>query len=66
MVNTSKSYIRLEKQSKDELRKMLADALRNSDHVETVRVPENKRALSTRRKPVATPEIGGVHGGDTG
>jgi hypothetical protein len=45
-------------QTKDQLRKMLAEALRNSDHVDTVRVPENKRALSTRRKPVATPEIG--------
>jgi hypothetical protein len=58
MANTSKSYIRLEQQGKDELRTMLADALRNSDHVEAVLVPENKRALPTRKRAVAVPEVG--------
>jgi hypothetical protein len=58
MTNTQKSYIRLEKQSKDELRAMLADALRNTDHVETIQVPVNKRSLPTRQKAVAEPETG--------
>jgi hypothetical protein len=55
MTNTQKSYIRQEKQTKDQLRTMLIEALRNADHIEMVHVPLNKRALPTRQKPAAEP-----------
>jgi hypothetical protein len=58
MTNTQKSYIRLEKLSKDQLRTMLAEALRNTGHVEPVQVPANKRSLPTRQKAAAGPGTG--------
>jgi hypothetical protein len=58
MTNTQKSYIRLEKLSKDQLRTMLAEALRNTGHIEPVQVPANKRSLPTRQNSVAGPGTG--------
>jgi hypothetical protein len=55
MVNTTKSYIRLEKQSKGQLREMLAEAQRNTQpnkYPVAVKVPAKKRSLPTRtRRP---------------
>ncbi len=51
MVNTQKSYIRLEKQTKDQLRTMLVKAQRNTkpeDYPAPVKVPDKKRTLPTR------------------
>jgi hypothetical protein len=51
MVNTQKSYIRLERQTKNQLRTMLADAQSNTkpeDFPIAVKVPDKKRTLPTR------------------
>jgi hypothetical protein len=53
MVNTRKHFLRIEGQSKVQLREMLADAKRNTqpdDYPVAVKVPDKKRTLPTRNK----------------
>jgi hypothetical protein len=56
MANFQQGFTSQAPQTKDELRKMLADALRNTHHIDTVRVPANKRSLPSRQRDVAVPE----------